>query len=88
MTLNAKALAITFALIWGGCVFLLALLNLVWPNYGLAFLGLVSSIYPGFHPGSFSAAVVGLLYAALDGGVCGLVVAWLYNTLGARAAKA
>jgi hypothetical protein len=27
------------------------------------------------------AGVVGALYAALDGAVCGLLVAWIYNKL-------
>jgi len=79
MKLNPKALALTFGILWGGAVLVVALLNQLWPSYGGAFLGLVSSIYPGFTPGGIGAAIVGALYALLDGAVCGLVVAWLYN---------
>ena len=81
MKLNPRALAITLALLSGGCVLLVAVLNSVWPGYGGAFLNLASSIYPGFHPGGMRAGVVGTLYAALDGAVCGFLAAWIYNRL-------
>lgn len=85
MTLDSKALAITLAIIWGGCVFLLAVLNSVWPAYGREFLGLVSSIYPGFHPGGIAEAVVGGLYGAVDGAVGGALLGWIYNRLTPKA---
>jgi len=88
MKLNPKALALTLALLWGGCVFLVALLNRFWPGYGGAFLNLASSIYPGFHPGGMRQAIVGTLYAVLDGAGGGLLVAWLYNKLARPAAGA
>ena len=81
MRLNSKVLAITFAIIWAGCVFLMALLNSVWPTYGRPFLDLVASIYPGFHPGGIGGAVVGALYGALDGAVAGALLGWIYNRL-------
>ena len=85
MKLDSKALAITLAVLWGGCVFLVALLNTVWPSYGRTFLDLASSIYPGFHPGGLVAAVVGALYAALDGAVLGVLVGWIYNKMSTSA---
>lgn len=88
MKLNPKALAITLAVLWGGCVLLVAVVNGVWPGYGGAFLNLASSIYPGFHPGGLLAGIVGTLYAALDGAVCGLLVAWIYNKLSGSVAAA
>lgn len=79
MKLNAKAMAVTIGLLWGGSVFLVAVLNRVWPTYGVAFLHLAGSIYPGFHPGGLRDAVVGTLYALLDGAAGGFVLAWVYN---------
>ncbi len=80
MKLSIKALAITVGGIWGACVLLVGLAHLAWPGYGTAFLDLVASIYPGFHPDNgFAAVVVGTLYALLDGGIGGAVFAWLYN---------
>jgi hypothetical protein len=88
MKLDSKALAITFGVLWGGCVFLAAILNIIWPSYGRTFLDLVASIYPGFHPGGIGAAVVGALYAVLDGAVGGAFVGWIYNRASTRVAAA
>lgn len=88
MKLDVKALAITFALLWGGCVLLVAVGNRFAPDYGGAFLNMMSSVYPGFHPGGLRAAAIGGLYAALDGAVCGALIAWIYNTVSRTAATA
>lgn len=87
MKLNTKALAITFAILWGGCVLLVAVCNRFSPDYGNSFLNGVSSIYPGFHPGGLRAAAVGTIYAAFDGAVCGALVGWIYNKVGGGAAS-
>jgi hypothetical protein len=80
MKISPKALAMAFALIWGGAIACTSIVHLVAPSYATSFLELVSSIYPGFHGGrSLSDALVGTLYALLDGGFAGLIVAWLYN---------
>jgi hypothetical protein len=80
MTLSIRALTFTAALLWGGGVLVCGLANLIWPTYGVAFLQLVSSIYPGYHATrSLGSVVVGTLYALLDGAVCGWLFAWLYN---------
>ena len=88
MKLDAKALAITMALVWGGSIFVVALLNRFWPGYGDAYLNLAGSLYPGFHPGGMKAGIVGTLYGLVDGAVAGYVVAWLYNKLSERFAAA
>jgi hypothetical protein len=88
MRLNPKALALTFALLGAGCVLFVAVLNAIWPTYGVAFLNVTSSIYPGFQPGSVGQGVIGALYAALDGAVCGWLLAWIYNAAGGWAARA
>jgi len=84
MKLSIKALAITLGLLWAGCVFLVAVLNVVWEGYGVAFLSMAASIYPGFHPGGLKEAVVGGLYALVDGAVCGALIAWVYNQVAER----
>ena len=84
MKVNTKALAITLALLWGGSVCLVAVMNRIWPSYGVDFLGLVSSIYPGYHVGGLRNAGIGTCYALLDGAVCGALFGWLYNTVSDR----
>ena len=80
MHLSVKALTITCALLWGGCLFLMGLLNLAFPGYGTHFLQGVSSVYPGFHASRTIADVlVGTGYAIVDGAIAGCVFGWLYN---------
>lgn len=79
MKLSVKGLTAAAAITWGGCFFLVAVANLVWPQYGESWLQLGQSIYPGYTPGGFGSAIVVGLYALLDGAVAGAVFAWLYN---------
>ena len=82
MRLNTKALCITGAILWGGCFLVTGIVNLCWPPYGAAWLAIGSSIYPGYHgPAGFGSVIVVTLYAVVDGGLSGAVLAWLYNRL-------
>jgi hypothetical protein len=80
MSLNVKALTIAGAILWGGCMFLVGLANLIWTSYGVGCLELAASIYPGYHgPAGFWSVLVVTLYALVDGAVAGAVLACLYN---------
>ena len=80
MRLSIKGLAIASGLLWGGCIFVVGLINLASPAYGSSFLQLMSSVYPGFHAQrAFGDVLVGTGYALVDGGIGGLLLAWLYN---------
>ncbi len=80
MALSIRALTITAGLLWGGAVLACGLANLIWPTYGVAFLQVAASVYPGYHATrSLGSVVVGTLYALLDGAGCGLLFGWLYN---------
>jgi hypothetical protein len=80
MTLSVRALAIVSALLWGGGVLFVGLVNLAAPSYGAAFLQCVSSVYPGFHDTRhFLDVLVGTGYALVDGAAGGLLFGWLYN---------
>jgi hypothetical protein len=67
--------------VWALCVFSAGLVNLIWSSYGVEFLKLVDSIYPGYHYGQWGlwGVLVATLYAALDGWIVGVGLAWLYN---------
>lgn len=87
MRLSLKALAITSAIIWGGCILSVGLVNLAAPTYGTAFLQMASSIYPGFHNShSFVDVIVGTLYGVVDAGFGGFIFGWIYNLIAARSA--
>jgi hypothetical protein len=80
MQLSSKSLAITSALLWGGGILFVGLVNLAAPSYGTTFLGWTSSIYPGFHNSrTFLDVLVGTGYGLVDAGVGGFLFGWLYN---------
>ncbi len=87
MKLCVKSLAITCCIFSAALLFLMGLAHLIWPGYGTAFLELAASVYPGYEVGGFGSVIVGTLYAAVDGAICGAIFAWLYNRfVGAPAA--
>lgn len=82
MKLSLKAFTLTCGLIWGGAVLMVGLANLAWPTYGVAFLQLCSSIYPGYHANpTLGSVLVGTGYALVDGAVGGAIFTWVYNVL-------
>lgn len=85
MRFDVTALTLTVGLSWGAAILIVGLANLIWPGYGRAFLDVVASIYPGYHPGSGAGSVItGTLYAMVDGAIGGAVFGWLYNLLAHR----
>jgi hypothetical protein len=82
MKLDVKALAFAGAVLWGGCVLLMGVANLIWAGYGVHFLAFLASIYPGFHATrSIGEVLIVTLYALADGLIGGAVFGWLYNHL-------
>jgi hypothetical protein len=80
MQLSLKGLTLACALLWGGAILFVGLVNLASPSYGMEFLKLTSSVYPGFHNSrTIADVIVGTLYALVDGAIAGLLLGWLYN---------
>jgi hypothetical protein len=85
MKLNVKAFALSCGLIWG-----FGLFALTW--WIMAFDGatgeptLIGQLYRGYTI-SPAGSVIGLVWAFFDGGIGGLVFAWLYNLLAGRIVK-
>lgn len=85
MRLCVRTMAITIGVLWAVAFFLIAGAQQVWPTYGVPFLELMDSLYPGYAPGGFGSVIMGSLYALVDGAIGGAVFAWLYNrVLGPR----
>ena len=81
MKLSLKGLALAAGILWGLALFLTGVTNLIWPEYGGAFLKVMASVYPGYHAArSIGDLIVGTLYAFLDGAICGWVFGWIYNS--------
>jgi hypothetical protein len=89
MKFNVIQLGLTFSIIWAVIILLVGITNLIFPGYGVAFLKIIDSIYPGYHFGKwgFGGVIVATLYAALDGFILGIVSAWVFNLLGKRMKK-
>ncbi len=86
MKLYVKSTTVAVAVVWGGGAMLLTgVANLIWPDYGQAFLEMTASIYPGYQAtASFGQVLIGTLYGVVDGAVVGAVFAWLYNFCASR----
>ena len=80
MKLSVKGLTIAGAIFWGGMLFIVGLIDLIFSGYGVALLQVADSVYPGYtYGGGFGSVIVGTLYAVLDGAVAGALFGWLYN---------
>jgi hypothetical protein len=80
MQLSLRAMTFAGALLWGGAILMVGLINHALPDYGLNFLEMMSSVYPWFHTfHTIRGIFVGALDGLVDGAVAGLLFAWLYN---------
>ena len=81
MKLCANALAGAAGIVWGGAMLLAGAIHLADHAYAVDFLGMMSSLYPGFAvPHNVIGVIVGTLYGFADGAIAGLICAWLYNS--------
>ena len=82
MKLSIKKFALSCGILWGAAIFIVSLANLVWPDYGDVFLGVVASIYPGYEAmQGIASVIIGTLYALVDATIAGTIFACLYNFL-------
>lgn len=82
MKLEPRALAPACAALCGAIVFVVGLVNLSRPDYGLELLELVASLAPGYQAErSFESLLIGTGYALVGGAIIGWLLGWLYNRL-------
>ena len=80
MRLSVKAMTIAAGLLWGGAILCVGMLHRVDASYGVSFLEMTSSVYPGFHSaGTAGTLAIGTIEGLIDGGISGLVLSLLYN---------
>ena len=80
MKLSIKGFAITAAILWSVALLIVGGANIVFHGYGMGFLEVIGSIYPGYQPGTgFSSVIIGSLYGVVDAGIGAAIFAWLYN---------
>ncbi|HTB12258.1 MAG TPA: hypothetical protein VK752_11830 [Bryobacteraceae bacterium] len=77
---SVKALSMTCALLWGGCVLIVGLINLADPAYGREFLRIMTSVYPGADATrTLGRVLLGGLYGFVDGAIGGWLFAMLFR---------
>lgn len=82
MKLNVKALALAAGILWGAGMFLIGIINMIYPQYGAVFLTVMASIYPGYQPFTgFTSVIIGTIFGFVDAVISVAVFAWLYNCL-------
>jgi hypothetical protein len=82
MRLSLRAAVVAAAILWGGAILLVSLINFADPRYGVNFLQMTNSVYPWFHGTHTVSSVVGrTLEGAVDGAIGAVIFAWLYNRL-------
>ncbi len=79
LKLDTRALGLTLGIIWGACVLIMGLTT-IYLNFGAAFVGLLSTLYPGYKP-TILGSVIGGIYGFIDAGIGGVILAWLYNKI-------
>jgi len=75
---SPNALGISVGALWALYIFSGAIMAMF--GWGMAFVKVFSSLYLGY-AASFGGAVIGAIWAFVDGYVAGFVVGWLYNRL-------
>ena len=78
--LSVRALALSTSFLAAFSFFIVGVLNLIIPTYGLHFLWFASSVFPGYHGEPYLTSILtGTAYAAADGFITGMLLALLYN---------
>jgi len=78
--ISIKAVTLTSALLWGGAMLFVGLINLADASYGAAFLHMMSSVYPGADTArTFGKVILGTIYGFVDGAIAGYLFAVIYK---------
>lgn len=79
--IDIKAFALACSLLWGAAVLLMGILALT-VGYGTKFIEAIGTIYLGTSIDPLG-IILGTIYALIDAGIGGALLAWLYNRLAA-----
>ena len=76
--LQPVPLGLAVGILWAVSVFILGLTAM--GNWGGGIVAALGTLYIGYGP-SIVGAIIGAIWAFVDGLVAGVIVAWLYNML-------
>jgi hypothetical protein len=77
MRLRPVAFGLAFGIIWGLCVFIMAIIG-IWSSWCGELMRVLSSLYVGT-ASTWLGAIIGLVWGFVDGFIGGWLVALLYN---------
>ncbi|MDE1970609.1 MAG: bacteriophage holin [Patescibacteria group bacterium] len=77
-TCSPKALGVALGVLWALYVFFAGIFAMY--GWGSALVALLSSFYLGYGA-SFAGALIGAVWAFVDGFVAGAIIAWVYNKI-------
>ena len=77
--LNIKAFGLAAGIIWSGATFFLGLM-VMFLNWGTGWENVMATLYIGYKP-TFLGCIIGAVWGFFDGGIGGVIFAWLYNKL-------
>jgi hypothetical protein len=81
--MKRKAMTWAFGILGGACILFVGLINLRISSYGVEFLRMMSSVYPGFHDSrTLGDVIVGTSYGFVDGAILGFIFSSLYRWIG------
>ena len=75
--LDAKALGLSIGILWGASLILMGLCAPICP-WAQHFVNVLAPFYVGYKAGLVG-SLIGGVWGFVDGGIGGLLVAWLYN---------
>jgi hypothetical protein len=77
---SLRAITFSAAIISGGGMLLVGIVNMAVPSYGAEFLRMMSSVYPGADTApTIWRVLLGTLYGCVDGAVAGALFGLLYR---------
>ena len=79
MTICPKKLGLTFGVLWGASLFLLALICIP-TEWGIDFIEVLGSVYIGYDL-TILGSIIGGIWGFVDGFITGYLIVWLYNRL-------
>jgi hypothetical protein len=89
MRLKVIGLMFAAAFCWALALAVVGVLNILFPGYGAEYLKIIASVYPWYKAtGAVEDLIYGIVTAFVDGLICGLIFALLYNLFAGKGKKA
>jgi len=80
MKLSVKGLMFASGIGWALVVLVVGVLNMIFEGYGEAYLNMLAAPFPWYEAtAEIVDLIIGIVWALVVGGICGIIFAWLYN---------